>query len=178
MDVRDLPALNATLNAIATVLLVVGYRFIRAGRREAHRKTMLAAFAVSVLFLTSYLVYHAQVGSVPFQKQGVIRTVLLRTVWGYQRHAELEDERLRLRALLLHSTAAALAYDYQSLRKFMRSFVGACLQAISPNADSQRSESPASRLLQRAAATFATIDNAYYLETAVAGSGTWLVVRR
>lgn len=75
MDVRDLPALNATLNATATVLLVAGYRFIRMGRREAHRKTMLAAFAVSVLFLISYLVYHAQVGSVPFQKQGLLRTV-------------------------------------------------------------------------------------------------------
>ena len=75
MDYRDLPALNATLNATATILLVVGYRLIRAGRKEAHRKTMLAAFAVSVLFLISYLVYHAQVGSVPFQKQGTIRTV-------------------------------------------------------------------------------------------------------
>ncbi len=75
MDYRDLPALNATLNATATVLLVVGYRLIRAGKREAHRKAMLAAFAVSVLFLISYLVYHAQVGSVPFQKQGFIRTV-------------------------------------------------------------------------------------------------------
>ena len=75
MDYRDLPALNATLNAMATVLLVVGYRLIRAGKREAHRKAMLAAFAMSVLFLISYLVYHAQVGSVPFQKQGFIRTV-------------------------------------------------------------------------------------------------------
>lgn len=75
MDYRDLPALNATLNATATVLLVVGYRLIRAGKREAHQKAMLAAFAMSVLFLISYLVYHAQVGSVPFQKQGLIRTV-------------------------------------------------------------------------------------------------------
>ena len=75
MEVRDLPALNATLNATATVLLIVGYRLIRAGRREAHQKTMLAAFAVSVLFLISYVVYHAQVGSVPFQKRGLVRTV-------------------------------------------------------------------------------------------------------
>jgi protein SCO1/2/putative membrane protein len=75
MDYRDLPALNATLNATATVLLVWGYRLIRAGRREAHRQAMLAAFAMSVLFLISYLIYHAQVGSVPFQKQGLIRNV-------------------------------------------------------------------------------------------------------
>jgi uncharacterized membrane protein YozB (DUF420 family) len=75
MDYRDLPALNAALNATATVLLVVGYRLIRAGKREAHQKAMLGAFGMSVLFLTSYLIYHAQVGSVPFEKQGFIRMV-------------------------------------------------------------------------------------------------------
>ena len=75
MEVRDLPAVNATLNATATALLIYGYRLIRAGKREAHQKAMLGAFAMSVLFLICYLVYHAQVGSVPFQKQGPIRTV-------------------------------------------------------------------------------------------------------
>lgn len=77
MSVRDLPALNALLNFTAAVLLVTGYFLIRAGRRDAHRKVMLAALAASVLFLTSYLVYHAQVGSVRFQKTGAIRTVYL-----------------------------------------------------------------------------------------------------
>lgn len=75
MDVRDLPALNALLNTTAAVLLVAGYRFIRQGRREAHRRAMTAALIVSALFLTSYLVYHAQVGSVKFQKTGWIRPV-------------------------------------------------------------------------------------------------------
>ncbi len=75
MDVRDLPALNALLNASSAVLLVVGYRLIRQGRREAHRKAMTAALIVSALFLASYLVYHAQVGSVRFQKTGWIRPV-------------------------------------------------------------------------------------------------------
>ena len=74
MDVHDLPALNATLNAISFVLLVVGYALIRARRREAHRRCMLAAFATSVLFLASYLVYHARVGSVPYQGTGPVRT--------------------------------------------------------------------------------------------------------
>jgi uncharacterized membrane protein YozB (DUF420 family) len=74
-DVRDLPAVNATLNATATCLLLYAYRLIRAGKRDEHKKVMLAAVAVSALFLICYLVYHAQVGSVPFQKQGVIRTV-------------------------------------------------------------------------------------------------------
>jgi uncharacterized membrane protein YozB (DUF420 family) len=75
MDVRDLPTLNALLNTTSAVLLVTGYRLIRQGRRDAHKKAMTAALAVSALFLASYLVYHAQVGSVKFQKTGWIRPV-------------------------------------------------------------------------------------------------------
>ncbi|MBM3755272.1 MAG: DUF420 domain-containing protein [Acidobacteria bacterium] len=77
MELRDLPALNACLNFTAFVLLLIGYRLIRQGRREAHRKVMLAAFAMSALFLTSYLIYHFNVGSVKFEKPGVIRCVYL-----------------------------------------------------------------------------------------------------
>lgn len=75
MSLADLPALNAVLNATAAILLVTGYRLIRAGRRETHKKVMVSAFGVSVLFLVSYLIYHFQVGSVRFQKSGHIRTV-------------------------------------------------------------------------------------------------------
>ena len=75
MDVRDLPALNALLNTTSAVLLAAGYRLIRQGRREAHRMAMTAALAVSALFLASYLVYHAQVGSVKFTKTGWVRPV-------------------------------------------------------------------------------------------------------
>lgn len=73
----NLPALNAGLNASAAVLLVTGYWLIRSGRKQAHKRVMVAAFAVSCLFLISYLVYHYQVGSVRFQKTGAIRTVYL-----------------------------------------------------------------------------------------------------
>jgi uncharacterized membrane protein YozB (DUF420 family) len=73
MTVRDFPALNASLNALATILLLVGYWLIRTKRREAHRKVMQTAFGVSILFLISYLIYHAQVRSVPFERQGWIR---------------------------------------------------------------------------------------------------------
>src|SRR5215218_5402685 len=75
MTVTDLPALNATLNAISTVLLVTGYVLIRSGRRQAHRNVMIAALVMSALFLTSYVIYHAQVGSVPFKGTGWIRTL-------------------------------------------------------------------------------------------------------
>ena len=75
MDVAQLPALNASLNGVATVLLSVGYVLIRQGRETAHRGCMLAAFGCSVLFLISYLIYHFQVGSVPYQGVGWSRVV-------------------------------------------------------------------------------------------------------
>jgi uncharacterized membrane protein YozB (DUF420 family) len=75
VSVTDLPALNATLNASSTVLLITGYVFIRRGDRRKHKACMIAALVVSALFLTSYVIYHAQVGSVPFRRTGWIRTV-------------------------------------------------------------------------------------------------------
>jgi uncharacterized membrane protein YozB (DUF420 family) len=75
MNVRDLPALNATLNALCATLLLVGYVLIRRGRREAHEKVMIGALACSALFLASYVVYHVQVGSVRFPLTGPIRVV-------------------------------------------------------------------------------------------------------
>ena len=73
MTIHDLPAVNATLNAISGILLVAGYTRIRAGRIEQHRRCMIAAFTASSLFLVSYVVYHAQVGSVRFTRQGFVR---------------------------------------------------------------------------------------------------------
>lgn len=58
MSIADLPTINASLNALATVLLLVGYGFIRTGRQRAHKRTMISAFFVSVIFLTCYLIYH------------------------------------------------------------------------------------------------------------------------
>ena len=75
MSITDLPALNATLNAISFVLLTTGWFLIKSGRRQAHKWCMLAALAVSAMFLTSYVIYHLNVGSVPFQRTGWIRTV-------------------------------------------------------------------------------------------------------
>jgi uncharacterized membrane protein YozB (DUF420 family) len=75
MSVTDLPAVNASLNALSFVLLVTGYVFIRRGDRATHKACMIAALAVSALFLTSYVIYHLNVGSVPFRGTGWIRTV-------------------------------------------------------------------------------------------------------
>ena len=76
-DVTALPTVNASLNATAATLLVIGYSFIRRGNVAAHRFCMLGAFACSILFLVSYLFYHSQVGSVRFQGTGAIRTIYL-----------------------------------------------------------------------------------------------------
>ncbi len=77
MDVHDLPALNATLNGTSAVLLIAGYAMIRRKRIQTHRRLMIAAFAVSIAFLTSYVIYHASVGTVRFPRTGAIRTVYL-----------------------------------------------------------------------------------------------------
>lgn len=81
MTVRDLPALNAVLNALSAGLLAYGYARIRRGDIAGHRRAMISALVSSAVFLTSYLVYHAHVGSVRFQGVGTIRvayfTILL-----------------------------------------------------------------------------------------------------
>ncbi len=73
----SLPGLNACLNSISAILLCYGYVLIRRREIEKHRKVMIAALVASVLFLISYLIYHAQVGSVRFQGTGAVRTLYL-----------------------------------------------------------------------------------------------------
>lgn len=75
ISLHTLPAVNATLNGSAAVLLLWGRYLIGHKQVELHRKVMLTAFGVSIAFLICYIVYHAQVGSVPFQKHGPIRAV-------------------------------------------------------------------------------------------------------
>ena len=75
VELTALPTLNALLNSISAVLLTTGYVLVRGGRIQAHRVCMLTAFFTSTLFLVSYLIYHANVGSVAFDGQGTIRVV-------------------------------------------------------------------------------------------------------
>jgi putative membrane protein len=69
LTVTDLPTVNACLNALSFFLLTFGYRSIRRRRTHAHRRWMLAALSTSTLFLVSYLIYHQQVGHVPYPYQ-------------------------------------------------------------------------------------------------------------
>ena len=77
MSVSDLPALNATLNGLSTVLLTAGFICIKTGRKGAHRNCMMAAFATSAVFLVCYVTHKVLVRGVhtPFGGEGFIRTV-------------------------------------------------------------------------------------------------------
>lgn len=77
MSVTDLPAVNACLNALSAVLLVMGYRFIRRGNVSAHRRCMLSAFGTSTLFLISYITYHVYAGRTVFQDPAWFRPIYL-----------------------------------------------------------------------------------------------------
>ena len=77
IEISDLPSLNATLNALATVFLVAGYLSIRRGHRALHQRCMIAALVISTAFLASYLVYHYHAGSRPFPGHGALRVVYL-----------------------------------------------------------------------------------------------------
>jgi len=76
MDISSLPALNASLNAVASILLILGYRAIRAKNERKHILLMLSALGVSALFLTSYLIYHFNTQAVTkYEGEGVLRLV-------------------------------------------------------------------------------------------------------
>lgn len=77
MTVHDLPAVNASLNLVATAFLLAGWIAVKRNQNtEAHKYLMIGALACSALFLASYLYYHYNAGAMtPFEKQGPIRLV-------------------------------------------------------------------------------------------------------
>ena len=75
MAFTDLPALIATLNGISVIFLILGYLRIRSGDREGHKRMMARALVASILFLTSYVIYHINVGSVPYPHHDWTRPV-------------------------------------------------------------------------------------------------------
>jgi len=77
MSISDIPAVNAALNSISTVLLLAGFIFIKAGNRDAHRKCMVGAFCTSAVFLIGYVTHKILVKGVhtPFGGEGFIRTI-------------------------------------------------------------------------------------------------------
>lgn len=74
-SIYSLAPLNAFLNATATIFLIAGFYFIKQKRVDAHKHCMIAAVVVSAAFLTSYLIFHYNVGDVRFTGQGWVRPV-------------------------------------------------------------------------------------------------------
>ena len=77
MELSDLPALNATLNSVAAVLLVAGLISIKTGRKRAHIACMISALVVSAAFLTSYLIYHYNFPTTRFSHSGLPKVIYL-----------------------------------------------------------------------------------------------------
>ena len=77
MTIRDIPALNASLNGLATILITIGFILIKSGRKEAHRRVMTSAMIVSAIFLVGYVTHKVLIRGVhtPFGGEGTIRTV-------------------------------------------------------------------------------------------------------
>lgn len=128
---HPLATVNAALNGFATVLLILGFVLIKRGFETAHRRVMVGAFGVSVVFLISYLTYHAMAGSVKFTGEGPIKYVYyamlishvilavavpvlaLRTIWlGYQnrRAAHNRIAKITLPIWLYVSVTGVLIY--------------------------------------------------------------------
>ena len=76
-----LPPINAVLNGLAAILLVIGLVLIKNRQINAHRNVMLTAFVVSTVFLASYLTYHAHAQIVYFKGTGVLRTIYMTILW-------------------------------------------------------------------------------------------------
>jgi uncharacterized membrane protein YozB (DUF420 family) len=109
-----LPTVNAVLNGCAAVLLVCGFIMIRQRRIQTHRRFMLTAFAVSTLFLVSYLVYHFNAGMVRFQHAGAIRTAYL---WILGTHTVLATA---VPVLAIVTLSRGLAARFDKHRKIAR----------------------------------------------------------
>lgn len=114
MTVRDLPTVNALLNATAALLLLLGWGLVRARRLVAHRRVMLAACACSLLFLVSYLVYHFEAGSVRFPGSGGARTFYFAVLLTHTVLAAI------LPVLVLITLARALARRFDRHRRIAR----------------------------------------------------------
>ena len=114
MDIHSLPAVNATLNGIAAILLLIAYWLIRHGRIQAHRRVMLTAFGVSVVFLICYLIYHSQTGVLHYAKTGPIRIAYFTLLTSHTILAATVP------VLAIITLRRGLRADYKSHRKIAR----------------------------------------------------------
>lgn len=77
---RKLPYVNATINSLVSICLVMGVAFIKQGKRKAHQTMMVSAFSLSALFLVTYVTYHIVVGHVPYCESNLVPSAVYYTV--------------------------------------------------------------------------------------------------
>jgi uncharacterized membrane protein YozB (DUF420 family) len=114
MEFHDLPVLNASLNGLSAIWLIMGFIFIRLGHVSVHRFCMLVAMSASVLFLISYLLYHFKTGTTTFQSHGWIRPVYFTVLVS---HTILAVVNL---PLVITTLTLALKGNFTRHRKFAR----------------------------------------------------------
>lgn len=114
MSTSDLPHLNAALNSTSTVLIVLGFFYIRRKKIAAHRACMIGATVVSAIFLVSYLVYHYSVGHTRFPETGIVKTVYLTILFS---HIALA---IAVPVLVAVTIYRALRRDFERHRKIAR----------------------------------------------------------
>ncbi len=114
MNLTDLPTLNAILNSIGTIFLLIGYISIKKGNKEKHKKYMIAAVVTSALFLISYLTYHYMVGSVPYPYYDWTRTVYFVILIPHIILAAL------MAPFILYGLGMALKGNFEKHKKLMR----------------------------------------------------------
>lgn len=114
MSTSDLPHLNAALNSTSTVLIVLGFFYIRRKKIAAHRACMIGATVVSAIFLVSYLVYHYSVGHTRFPETGIVKTVYLTILFS---HITLA---IAVPVLVAVTIYRALRRDFERHRKIAR----------------------------------------------------------
>lgn len=110
----NLPILNAALNAACAMTLVVGYRAIKGGNIDAHRRAMFVAFGFSVAFLVSYLTHHALHGDTTFEGAAAVKAIYLVILAS---HVLLSIVAL---PMILGTLFAALAGSFDSHRRLAR----------------------------------------------------------
>ncbi len=76
MDIHYFPTINAFLNAVAGIFLLLGWKAIKAGKQSLHRQYMISALCASFLFLCSYCTYHyLSPGVTRYQNEGILRVI-------------------------------------------------------------------------------------------------------
>ncbi|MBI4042143.1 MAG: DUF420 domain-containing protein [Deltaproteobacteria bacterium] len=115
MNFSWMPPFHATLNGLSALFITVGVVQIKRGKREKHKACLLTACVFSAIFLISYIVYHSQVGSIPFQGQGWLRKVYFSILFS---HTILAIAIVPLIAITLYRALSGRFFLHRKIARF------------------------------------------------------------